>query len=509
MTLQTKESKSIGWILLPVLIGLLVSAIVGLQLFQDGSSYLLEMLIDRSAVRHGRVSILLFQYPTIFLIKTFHRLEVDTLVTLPIVRLAFNLNYALTPFVSLVFSWLVLRKKKEGLFIWAALIILFVNLVNFSWVSELLIAVQLSCPLLLALLQNPRSKTFWSLFFFLTPFIFFLHPLVITIYIVLAAASAYIGDRQPAYRSSARLSTVLFLLAAALRGIYSLSTLGLYEVSLMASGETANYFVTSRLENILFLGTAIEIAFFILLSQSILQSRMLFMKLVFWFVSLQLSLLLLLTARFLLRGNLSPLVFMGCIGIPVFMHIWISRTRTSMEKTQLLYGACVFLAVAASSLIMAQYASAERLFTLKTGLDLFVVLLIMTMAVMDSMRDLMHQEYVWRFRLVIALSIIFAGVMIAKSTMWRASVHKLEQTLEQTDDSCAERGSTDFGWLQNSPYTMINNWSLPSLALVMQDQQPRKLLLESNDCQLFYQSGMVQVDPWSRFSKEYIVPPLE
>jgi hypothetical protein len=173
MNTQIKESKLIIWVLLPVLLALIVSAIVGLQLFQDGSSYLLELLITHSAVRNGRVSILLFQSPTIFLLKAIQRLQIDTLVTLPIVRLVFNLNYAITPFFSLLLSWIVVRKKEERLFIWAVLIILFVNLVNFSWVSELLISLQLSCPMLLALLQNLKSKTFWILLFLIAPFIFF------------------------------------------------------------------------------------------------------------------------------------------------------------------------------------------------------------------------------------------------------------------------------------------------------------------------------------------------
>ena len=100
MFAQIKESRIILWILLPVFLSLLLSAVVGLQLFQDGSSYLLEILINHSAVRHERLSILLFQYPTIFILRAFQRLEIDPLVTLPFVRLAFNLNYAIMPLVS-------------------------------------------------------------------------------------------------------------------------------------------------------------------------------------------------------------------------------------------------------------------------------------------------------------------------------------------------------------------------------------------------------------------------
>jgi hypothetical protein len=509
MDVYIKGSKLTAWVLLPVLLALLVSAIVGLQLFQDGSSYLLELLISHSAVRHNRVSIVLFQSPTIFLIKAVNRLPINPVVALPLWRLAFSLNYAITPFISLLLSWLVVRKEEERLFIWAALIILFVNLVNFSWVSELLISLQLSCPLLLALLQNPRSKTFWSLLFLLIPFIFFLHPLVITLFLVMAMVSAYVSYKRAAYRGSARLSMILFLLASALRGIYSLFTLSAYEVSFLAAGETRSYLISTSLENVLFLLIAVEIAFFILLSQSIINSRWFITKVAPWLISWQSLALLLFTARFFLRDNLSPLVLIGGLGVTALIYFRYPGNSAPIEKMRRLYMGYGIMAVAASTLLLAQYLWYERPFPLKTGLALLAALLIMTMAAIDSMRHPTAQEHVWRFRLVSALAIIFACVIIAKSLIWQASVYKLEQTLRQTEGSCAEIASADFQWLANNPYTIINNWALPSLALVVQDQQPRKLLLEQEGCQLYYQSGIVQVDPWSLIEKEYIVPPLE
>ena len=496
------------WILLPVFLGLLLSAAVGLQLFQDGSSYLVEMLIDHSAVRHGRLSVLLFQYPTIFLIKLLHQRELDPLVTLPVVRLAFNLNYALTPFFSLLLSWLVVHKKREELFIWAVLVILFVNLVNFSWVSELLISVQLAFPLLLAMLQNPAGKAFRFLLIFLVPFFFFLHPLVVIIYLVFAVASAYIAYRQPSQRKSAVLNLIVFLLAAAARGIYSYLTLNLYEVSFAASGEITEYFVVSRLENLLFLLTAIEIAAFVLMSRSISKLNTSFVKLLTIAVACQLFVQLMLAANFLVRGNLFLLIVLACVGLAAYVFAWRALRRTLFDRGRLLYLTCALLAGSAGFLLMAQYASAERQFTLKMGLDLFVALLIMSIAVLDSLREVTSDEGVLRFRLAVALSAIFALAITAKSAMWYISVQRLEQTLSTTNGACAEMSSADFRWLQNSPYTMINNWSLPSLALVVQDEQPRKALLAQNDCQIFLESGMIQVDPWSIFSKEFLVPPL-
>ncbi|MDQ2693563.1 MAG: hypothetical protein M3Y68_16105, partial [Chloroflexota bacterium] len=459
------DAKGIVWVMLAVLLALLVSAFAGLQLFQDGSSYLLEMLIDHSAVRHGRLSALLFQYPTILLIKAFHRLEIDPLVTLPIVRLAFNLNYALTPFIALALSWLIVRRKREELLIWATLIILFVNLVNFSWVSELLISVQLACPLLLGLLQNPESKRFRLLFLVLTPFIFFLHPLVITVYLVLAGASGYVAYQRPVYRRAARLSAILFLVAAATRATYTFFTLSLYEVSFTASGEIGDYFVLSRLENILFLATAVEIAFLVLLAQS----KWGFMRAMSWLVALQSYVLLYFAARLLLGSNALPWVLVSCLGIPAIIRFWPSRPRLAQANPHLLYLACAFLAASAGCLLLAQYVLPERLFTLKMGSDLFVSLLIMGLAAIDSGRALIPSEYLWRSRLVIALGGIFVCVILAKAAMWQTSVQRLEQTLRHADDACLEMTSSEFGWLQNSPYTIIHNWSLPSLALVIQD----------------------------------------
>ena len=507
--LVIRKSKLVLWIPLLVLLSLIVSAFVGLQLFQDGSSYLLEILITHSAVRHERLSVLLFQSPTIFLIKAFHRLGIEPLFTLPIVRFAFNLNYALTPFVSLLLSWLVIRNRREELLIWAALIILFVNLVNFSWVSELLISVQFACPLLLALLLNPKSKTFWALFIFLTPVLFFLHPLVITIFVILAVASAYIAYRRPEDRRAATWSMILFLLGAVARGVYSFFTLSLYEVSFASSGEIDNYFVISRFENLLFLGAAVEIAFFVLLSNALAASKWQLAKAIPWLVSLQSYVLLLFVAKYLLNGNLLPLVVMGCLGIPGFLPFWQSHQRTPMKSMRLLYLACAFLAAAASSLLLAQYVLAERQFTLKMGLDLFVTLSIMAIAVIDSLRDVTLEERILRFRLVLALSVIFASVIIVKSIFWQISVQRLEQTLHQAKDVCVEMTPAEYQWLPKSPYTIINNWSLPSLALVIQDERPRKALLAINDCEVFYRSGMIQIDPWSQLPKEFLVPPLE
>jgi hypothetical protein len=280
-------------------------------------------------------------------------------------------------------------------------------------------------------------------------------------------------------------------------------------VSFLATGETRDYLITTSLENVLFLGIVVEIAFLILLSQSIINSRWHLSKVLTWVISLQALVFLLFTARFFLRSNLAPIVFIGCLGVTTLIHFCYPRNSTTIAKMRLLYISYGIMAAVASNFFLAQFMLYEKPFKLKTGLTLFAALLIMSMATLDRRRDLMPPEHVWRFRLAIVSAIIFAYVMIAKSLMWHAAVYKLEQTLWHTEGSCVEMVSTDFQWLEDSPYTIINNWALPSLALVEQDKRPRKLILEQNGCQLFFQSGMVQIDPWSVIGKKDIVPPLD
>src|SRR5262249_46239472 len=100
--------------------------------------------------------------------------------------------------------------------------------------------------------------------------------------------------------------------------------------------------------------------------------------------------------------------------------------------------------------------------------------------------------------------------IISKSLIWYSSTQKLEQSLLAAHETCVEIAPPDFAWVQENPYNIIDNWSLPTLALVMQDSQPRKLLLEKNDCGAYYASGKVQIDPWTNLPRNaLLLPPRE
>ena len=220
-----------------------------------------------------------------------------------------------------------------------------------------------------------------------------------------------------------------------------------------------------------------------------------------------------LLALFVTNLNFLPffdkfVVLIGGLGfITGYQYRYYLRHALS-DKLELFYMAGVILAVIAGCLLLSQYFSGSGKYPLKTGLALFASMLIMLMASVDSLREISRFESIQRFKLVTALSVIFSLVIISKSLIWQSSIQKLEQSLLMTGNPCIEIVAEDFPWLERNPYNIINNWSLPSLALVMQDNPPRKLLLEKNGCKVYYESGMVQIDPWTNLPEHLIVPPL-
>src|SRR5688500_3794218 len=247
---QPPQKKIFVYVFVPVLLALIASAIVNLQLFQDGGSYLFEILqINSAAIRHNRISVVLIQAPTIFFIKLVRRFPGGIDEHLSLIRIVFSLSYALLPFLALLLSWLVVRKRNESLFVWAALIILFINLVNFSGVSELLISIQLSCPLMLASVLIPRTSFLWVLIAILLPFIFFLHPLVAVLFITMAIGNIYVGYKKPEVRSATWRTASMLVAAGILKLMLNIYSLSNYENSFLEKKGMNEYILDTSIEN--------------------------------------------------------------------------------------------------------------------------------------------------------------------------------------------------------------------------------------------------------------------
>jgi hypothetical protein len=269
----------------------------------------------------------------------------------------------------------------------------------------------------------------------------------------MALGSAYVGYKNIQIRKMAWLNATIFLIVALLRGLLSLYSLTSYETSFLESEEMSNYLVITSWENKLFLVIALIIGLICLQSYSL--------------------------------------------------------TKSSSQKIRIFYLSGMSLAVIAVYLLLSQYLFDTNQFPLKTGLALFTSMLIMLMASLDSLREIPSFEQIQRFRLVTVLAILFSVAIVSKSWMWHSSTQKLDQALARSDSSCTEITVGNFTWLQENHYNIINNWALPTLALVVQDNHPRKLLLEQDSCRFFYESGMVQIDPWTNLPKTLLVPPVD
>ena len=445
------------YVFFPVFLALIVSAIVNIQLFQDGGSYLFEILqIKSAAIRHHRISVVLIQLPTIFLIKVLGKFFGGVNDHLSIIRIVFSLSYSMVPFLSLLLSWLIVRKRNEGLFIWAALIILFINLVNFSGVSELLISLQLSCPLMLASILIPRTRFFWVMTGTLLPFIFFLHPLVVVLFITMAVGIMYVGYKEPEKKTATRQLVIILGTAAILKlmlNIYSLST---YETSFLETKGMNEYILETSLENKISLLISLLIGTGILIGKYQLKFKR-------------------------------------------FASTFISSKRA--------YSLFMLLTVIAGVLLVLQYSYRE--FPLKTGLSMLASLIVLLMMAFDSVKKTTGIETFHRFRLTTVLAIIFSLVIASKAFIWQSSIHQLRQSISKSESGCLELDTENFKWLDKSPYKIINTWALPSLALIEQDMQPRKLLLEKGSCKIYQDSGVVKFDEWTLMPKKYITPSIQ
>jgi hypothetical protein len=423
----------------PVVLALVCAAVVGLPLFQDGSSYLFELLVTGSAVRHHRLSALLVQLPARLVAELLAAAPIDVGHRLRWVRAVFALSYATVPLSALALSWLVVRRRNPAMIVWPALIILFVNLVNFSWVSELWIAIQLCCPLLLASIVAPGTRGERLLAFALLPFVLLLHPLIALVLLVMAAGTAFVASRDPERRRAGRESAVLYLAAAVVRVLVSPLVLDPHETAFLETGQMTEYLFAASWPTVLLLASAVVIG----------------------------------------------------------IVCWRGRAVRDARRP---YLACMVLAPSAAAVLLSYYALGARGVPLKTGLAVFAAALLMLLAALDGVAPPPEPERAPRLRLTAVLASVFAVVVVGKSLMWLTSVRRLSHVLTASGRPCLERDAGELAWVRVPPHVIIDNWSLPSLALVMHDHHPGAVLLEPGDCRRLEATGMVRVDPWSVLS---------
>jgi hypothetical protein len=149
--------------------GYLMAAIVGLPLFEDGSYYLFVIATEHAPeLPNLRFSAVLPQLPAVAAFNLGADLELG--------RSIFSMAYGAIPLLSLAACWGLLRSRAPALLL--PVLPSFVALqLNFSGVSELLTALYLTWPVLLAMLLLPGRRWVLAMAVASGPLLLLLHPL--------------------------------------------------------------------------------------------------------------------------------------------------------------------------------------------------------------------------------------------------------------------------------------------------------------------------------------------
>ncbi|KAA6183498.1 hypothetical protein F2Q65_15670 [Thiohalocapsa marina] len=462
-----------------------IAATNSLPLFQDGAYYFIKLYYFQEPLTpHFRHAAGLFQLPA--LLGATHGLA------LPDVRLLFGLGYALVPALALLLSWLVVRRDSPELFIWPALYILFVNTVNFSWVSELLISLQLVLPLYLSVLLYPCSRKFWLAFLFTTPLLFTLHPLVAGEFFTLGMISVGLAllrkiERKQYFQISLAFTT-LFLGKLG----WSLLYTSRYETSQSVSG----YFFKTSPENLFLLLASSGIGLILFMdSNSALQRRLMWAGFAvacaaFWYLTTKSS-----SGHVVIPGAIAGMIALVVVLLLslliAFLTSRYSQMRLSSQQITLFS-----LPTLAIGSLASQYF--EHGIVLKTGATFFFFVMILVLAAIDRMkraRALLPQ----RLAFAAWLAALYLVVIFVKAVVWNIVGANLIASLPSQNDTCIDLETTRPQWLSEYPGAAINNWSLPSLAIALQDSSPPRYLLKTTeDCKLLSENSELALAPWER-----------
>ena len=473
------QNKMLGLLLfVPVFLAIVVSAWVNLQLFQDGAAYLYDIVQSRSTVAmHQRFSATLVQVP---IVLSLHLLALSSIEdAMPLMRFAFCLGYGLMPLLCLLLSWRIVQPATKSLLIWPWLIIVLVNLVNFSWVSEILMALQLSCPMLLGVCCGPihqidghkLSRWRWFLTLGLSGVILGLHPLTVFIFGIATVGCLYLsiqynalvkGADQPNETSSNavgfyRRMALFFGGLTIAKGGWAIASMSAYEKVFLEAHQRNTYLFSSSTEDRLFLLGSLVIGGLCLLAQYVHQRS----KSISW-----------------------------------------------------LYGVCIGEAIASACILMSQYSHYPL--QLKTGLSISVSLFLLLLMFIDVAK--LHRNWLqerqphgvntrFRQRLMVTLSLIFLTVVLAQAFLWNTAIHQLRTVMAISPTECMERYSSDFDWIYQPPYQMLNNWSLPVLALLQGDRSTPTVFITDN-CQGYETLYEVNIYPWKAIPKDEMRPQL-
>jgi hypothetical protein len=428
-----------------VLLGYLIACAVGLPLFADGSLYLFSIATElRPTVPNLRWTATLPQLPAV----TAFALGAE----LPLGRLIFSAGYAAVPAVSLAGCWLLVRRRQPALLLFVLLSYLALQL-NFSGVSELLGALLLTWPLVLAMLVLPARR--WVVAYALAsgPLLLFLHPLAFLLCFGLALLAWLTGGGDDRARRIWR--RVGFWLAAhgVVRLLWTAFGLNVYERGRLNAPSALNYLLAeTTAQHLLLLVVAVAI---------LLAARTL-------------------PARSAPAAGAEP---------PV---------RVAAFATGLLPVGAIWVG--------AEFVLGEGI-TLKSAATFAVGLLAMTVVswLVLTGRAGRCVAHGVPSPAPLLCGVAVLALLLAKSTAWWTATRSLQNIVSGTDATCIAFGPQEPYGLQWPWMRIVDDWATPFTALATRPfvpnldgrgPQPVALLLSRDGCELLRRTGEVRFTDW-------------
>jgi len=138
----------------------------------------------------------------------------------------------------------------------------------------------------------------------------------------------------------------------------------------------------------------------------------------------------------------------------------------------------------------------EHGIVLKTGATFFFFIVILVLAAIDRMKWVPATPH-QRLALVAWLAALYVVVILVKAVVWNSVGANLTVSIHSQNDSCTDLETASQQWLSEHPDRAINNWSLPNLAISLQDFAPtRYLLTTAEDCKRLSENGEAALVPW-------------
>jgi hypothetical protein len=409
----------------------ILCAAVGLPLYADGALYFLEIVLEgEPLVPNGRYSALFPQLP-VLLAATL----TDEILPL---RHAFSLGYALLPFLSFFGCWLVVRTRTPDLILYPALFLV-ANQVNFSAVSELLMALYLTWPFVLLAVVSPAHRVTWAYGILLAPLLLYLHPLAFVPLLFLGLLAWWVASRAVTARRLWWGMTAAFISIGLVRLLWSVVSANSYERSQLQL-ETALYY--------LFPDT--------------------------WSQTALLGALVIAGALFAVGASL--------------------RGRARAVAVRLIWTAG--LLIGALGLAVAMQIAAGEGVRLKAGMILPIALLLMGMVALVGARAGDDPSPRWVAPIFVVLAATAIGMAQAKAYLWGGATAALIEAMAAAEAPCVTHTPDAPAALHGPRMAPVNNWTAPMAALVFRVPEPIPLLLPDAGCQRLEESGIAYLTPW-------------